>query len=279
MAKQIDKEMMERITDMAQMNCPLCNNVTTIKPYCNYCSQLMFNDRELFDWVKNIEQEKEELRKQKMEQRTENEIEAEIPPNGNYVFSEAELSYMQKKVTDKYREILEILHFDLTNHNIAETPERVAKMYVRELFKGCYTQEPKITSFPNKKNMSQMVLVGPIDVKSSCSHHLVNFLGSAYIGYVPNQKLVGLSKFARVVDWFSRRPQIQEELNEQIANYLEHKLEPKGIGVYITAKHLCMTVRGVEQTNSYADTCSLRGIFMEPSVKNEFMNWISLKKG
>jgi len=210
--------------------------------------------------------------------RFDNEIEAEIPPNGNYQLSEMEISYMQSKIEEKYREILEIMHFDMENHNIQDTPKRVAKMYVRELFKGCYTAEPEITTFPNVNNVNQMVVVGPLDVKSTCSHHIVPFIGHAYIGYIPAGSLVGLSKFARILNWYMRRPQIQEELTEQIADYIENKLQPKGLGVYITAQHLCMSVRGVEQTETYADTCALRGIFKDISVKTEFINWISLKK-
>src|SRR5208283_5034440 len=100
--------------------------------------------------------------------------------NGNYCFSKEELKYMQNAIEDKYREILEILHFDLTNHNIKDTPKRVAKMLVRELLTGCFSEEPKITTFPNVNKMNQMVVVGPIDVKSICAHHFVNFTGSAY---------------------------------------------------------------------------------------------------
>jgi len=201
-----------------------------------------------------------------------------IAPNGNKKQTEYEIECKIQAVEEKFRDILDILDFDQTNHNIADTPRRIAKMYVTELFKGCYTEEPKITVFPNEKKMSQMVIVGPIDLKSLCSHHFKSFIGSAYIAYIPGESVIGVSKFARIVDWFARRPQIQEELTEQVADYIEEKLHPLGLGVFITAKHLCMTVRGVNQFDSHMDTCALRGNFHQAAVKSEFISWVNQKR-
>ena len=148
---------------------------------------------------------------------------------------------MIEDAAKKYKEFLEILKFDVdTDQQLQGTPERVARMYVNELFTGCYTEEPKITAFDNTKEYDEMVFLGPISIKSTCSHHIIPFLGEAYIAYIPDRKVVGISKLSRIVKWFMRRPQIQEELTKQIAEYLEKTLEPKGVAVYIKAQHLCM---------------------------------------
>ena len=116
-------------------------------------------------------------------------------------------------------------------------------MYVNELFSGCYTEAPKLTIFDNVDSNNDLVFLGPISIKSTCSHHIIPFIGNAYISYIPNKKVVGISKIARTVKWFMRRPQIQEELTKQIADYLYKELEPLGVAVRIEAQHLCMIAR------------------------------------
>lgn len=181
-------------------------------------------------------------------------------------------------------EILQTLGYDRNDSNLVGTPDRVAKMFVTEIFSGCFTKEPKITTFPNTKNVNQMISLGPITVKSMCSHHFLPFMGEAYISYIPKSssdkgRVFGISKLARIVDWYSRRPQIQEELTEQIAHYIEENINPEGVGVHITAKHLCMCIRGAEEPNSFMDTTALRGSFLgNDSTKAEFLNMLSMKR-
>ena len=201
-----------------------------------------------------------------------------IAPNGNRVLTDDERKVMISKLEEKYEDILDIFGFDRSNHNIEDTPKRMAKMYVNEIFKGCFTEEPNITVFPNVEKVDQMIMVGPIDVKSTCSHHSLGFTGSAYIGYIPGKYVCGVSKLARIVDWYARRPQIQEELTHQIANYIQEKMEPLGVGIYITAHHTCMGIRGVQQANSMMDTCALKGNFKDGDTKMEFLKLVEMKR-
>lgn len=192
--------------------------------------------------------------------------------------SKHELAEVQDEVEDRVRELMKSLLIDVENdHNTKGTPKRVAKMFLHEVFKGRYRNEPEITSFPNAKHLDEMICVGPIDVKSACSHHLVPIVGHAYIGVIPAKDgtIIGLSKFNRVVEYFARRPQIQEELCVQIADFLEKKMSPVGIIVYIKAKHMCMSWRGVEQ-ESWTTTTVARGAFKDNSsqAKAEFLKSI-----
>ena len=201
---------------------------------------------------------------------------SKIKANGNIVLSQSEKDVMIEQLSVKYKEILEIMKFDTEgDQQIQDTPHRISKMYVNELFSGCYTAEPKITVFDNDEGIDDMVFLGPISVKSTCSHHIIPFTGNAYIAYIPDKKLVGISKLARVVKWFMRRPQIQEELVKQIADYIIDKLKPKGVAVYMEAQHLCMISRGVEEYDSWMKSAAVRGLFKEESsLKQEFMSMI-----
>lgn len=203
-----------------------------------------------------------------------------ILANENVILSEKEKNLMIEKVELLYGKILEELKFDVKNdQQIKETPHRWAKMMVNELLSGCYNPPPKITVFDNTKNYDQMVFNGPIKIMSMCSHHFQNFIGQAYIGYIPGNKVVGISKLSRIVKWFMRRPQIQEELTKQIADYLENILKPKGLAVFFQATHLCMVARGVEESQeAKMQTCDLRGYLKDHAAKNEFLNMISLTK-
>lgn len=197
--------------------------------------------------------------------------------NDNMVLTEVEKDLMIEKVAQKYKEFLEALQFDTeTDQQLIGTPYRVAKMYVNELFTGCYTKEPSITVFDNTKNYDEMVFLGPISIKSTCSHHIIPFIGEIFLCYVPDKKIIGISKLSRIVKWFMRRPQIQEELTEQIAEYIQKILQPKGVAVYLKAQHLCMIARGVEETDSYMKTSKLTGCFMdEPSARAEFFQMVN----
>lgn len=155
------------------------------------------------------------------------------------------------------------------------TPHRVAKMYIDELFEGVYTDPPDITVFPNEKEYDEIIISGPIAVKSMCSHHFEPFSGYAFIGYMPADKVIGVSKLTRISRWFARRPQIQEELTEQIAHYLEDKLQPEGVMVQIKAKHYCMLHRGVNEHNAQMITSVALGKFRDQqSAKMEFLELI-----
>ena len=170
--------------------------------------------------------------------------------------------------------LLSDLNLDWKNDpNLKETPKRMAKMYVNELFSGLYEEEPKFTVFPNEENYDEMVTLFNINVKSMCSHHFMPFIGTASIGYIPGDKICGISKLARVVRYFARRPQLQEALTNQIATYLTEKLNPKGVIVIIKAQHHCMIMRGVEEYNSIMTTSALTGVFRENvGAKREFLS-------
>jgi GTP cyclohydrolase I len=158
--------------------------------------------------------------------------------------------------------------------NLSETPERWARYLIDEVMRGCFQPPPKITLF-NNSNYDQLINVGPIHLNSTCSHHLLPFTGSCFISLLPSKKgkLAGLSKYSRVVDWFAGRPQIQEELTEQIADFLQSTLKPRALAVRIVAQHMCSCVRGVKQQNMVMDTSSLRGMFRKGNLKNEFLSF------
>ncbi len=198
--------------------------------------------------------------------------------NDNMVMPESELNAMQARIEGHMTQILNDLGIDTAHdHNTRETAHRIAKMWVREKFNGRYVPAPKITIFPNVQNIDQLMTVGPINVKSVCSHHFVDFTGRCWIGILPGNKLMGLSKYARIVDWFARRPQIQEELTAQITNWISQNLEPRGVAVVIRAKHECCSSRGIQDTNMEFLTTEIRGCFRNnPSIKDEFYKQIQL---
>lgn len=199
-----------------------------------------------------------------------------IKANENVVLEDSEKTLMIEKLTSHFKEILKDMKYDLDDQQIKETPKRIAKMWINELFKGNYEKAPDLTVFENTEKINDIVFLGPISVKSTCSHHFIPFIGNCFIAYIPNEKIVGISKLARIVKWFMRRPQIQEELVKQIADYIEEKLNPKGVAVYIEAQHLCMTVRGVEEYNSKMKSSAIRGAFNEDACRKEFFDMIKL---
>ncbi|MBE6460470.1 MAG: GTP cyclohydrolase I [Alphaproteobacteria bacterium] len=196
--------------------------------------------------------------------------------NENKCLTKKQLDDIQKKVTKSLQQVLKDLQIDTVNdHNTKETAHRIAKMWVHEKFKGRYIPAPKITIFPNIQGIDQLMTIGPINVKSVCSHHFVDFTGKCWIGILPGKKLIGLSKYARIVDWFSRRPQIQEELTAQITKWIENNLKPRGVAVVIRAKHACCSSRGIEDTDMEFLTTEIRGAFREDdSLKHEFYEQI-----
>ncbi|MAJ84725.1 MAG: GTP cyclohydrolase I FolE [Gammaproteobacteria bacterium] len=178
-----------------------------------------------------------------------------------------------EKIEDSFDQIVSTLGLDLKDDSLIDTPKRVAKMYVNEIFWGLdYAAFPKVTVVDNKMKYNEMVVEKGISVQSYCEHHLVNIDGLATVAYVPNNKVLGLSKMNRVVEYFSRRPQIQERLTEQIYHALSFILETENVALTIDAKHFCVKSRGVEDTECSTITSRLGGNFKaHPEVRAEFL--------
>lgn len=175
-------------------------------------------------------------------------------------------------------EIMRTLGLDLKDDSLMETPKRIAKMYVNEVFSGLdYGNFPKVTTIENRMNYSTFLLERHIAVKSNCEHHFVAFMGEAFVAYIPNEKVVGLSKINRIVEFFSRRPQVQERLTEQIFHTLCYVLGTDNVAVLIKAEHFCVKLRGVEDVNAETVTSRLGGAFYNsPALRSEFYEAIKL---
>jgi GTP cyclohydrolase I len=172
------------------------------------------------------------------------------------------------------REILIAVGEDPDREGLLETPARVARMYA-EMFAGLHTDPAAVLGKMFTQEYNEIVLVKDIQFSSSCEHHLLPFFGKAHIGYLPNGKIVGLSKMARVVEAVARRPQVQERMTEQIADLLESELKPRGVGVIIEGTHTCMTIRGVNKPGSLCTTSSMRGSFRDNALtRHEFMSLV-----
>jgi GTP cyclohydrolase I len=196
----------------------------------------------------------------------------ETPSVDNGLSRTDKIDIIERKFTD----IMSTLGLDLTDDSLIETPKRVAKMYVGEIFWGLdYEAFPKCTTVENKMKYDEMVIERNVNVQSNCEHHFVVIDGVATVGYIPNDKVLGLSKINRVVEYFSKRPQIQERLTEQIYHALQFILDTDDIAVVINAKHYCVRSRGVEDTGSSTVTSRLGGCFKtDPSVRAEFMRMV-----
>ena len=192
-----------------------------------------------------------------------------------------ELDALQAEVEDKFKALLASLVIDTdSDHNTHETARRVAKMYVREVFKGRYAPAPEVTEFPNVEALNELMIVGPITIRSACSHHFCPIMGRVWIGLMPNQhsNLIGLSKYARLTDWVMSRPQIQEEAIAQLAELLNDKVRPDGLAVVMQAEHYCMHWRGVKDNETKMINSVMRGVFLkDPTLRREFLSLISLK--
>jgi GTP cyclohydrolase I len=189
---------------------------------------------------------------------------------------EPERQAMIAAATEKIGELLDVLMIDhVSDHNTRETPQRVARMYVDEMLRGRYTAPPRITEFDNVQAYDQLIVTGPIDVRSTCAHHLMPIYGSAFIGILPSKegKIIGLSKYDRVVEHYAARLQIQEELVKQIGDHIVEATKPRGLAVRVSAVHMCKTHRGVRaRTNSrMVNTFYWGALASEPELKNEFL--------
>lgn len=178
-----------------------------------------------------------------------------------------------EKITEKFTDIMETLGLDLDDDSLRETPRRVAKMYVNEVFGGLDPKKfPKMTVIENKMNYDQMIVVQSIGCLSFCEHHFLPIDGFATVAYIPNKKVIGLSKINRIVQYFSRRPQVQERLTKQIADCLQYILDTEHVAVHINAKHYCVMMRGIEDTSSTTSTSDLRGHFKSRmETREEFL--------
>jgi GTP cyclohydrolase IA len=179
-----------------------------------------------------------------------------------------------KKISGHFRAIMETLGLDLTNDSLQQSPDRVAEMYVNELFAGLNTDNfPKISVHSNEYKYDQMIVVRDVAIMSVCEHHFVTIDGLATVAYIPKDKVIGLSKINRIANYFSKRPQVQERLTKQIADCLEYVLETADVAVHINAKHYCVVSRGIKDINSMAMTTDLRGEFRQNAeTRAEFLN-------
>ncbi len=192
-----------------------------------------------------------------------------------------ELDALLDEVQGQLKGVLSSLVIDTdSDHNTQDTARRVAKMYLNEIFRGRYHAAPPVTEFPNAERLNELMIVGPITVRSACSHHLCPIIGRVWIGIMPNEhsNLIGLSKYARLIDWIMSRPQIQEEAVTQVADVLQSRMNPDGLAVVMEADHFCMHWRGVKDMDSKMINSVMRGSFLkDPNLRREFLSLVNRK--
>lgn len=188
---------------------------------------------------------------------------------------DGELDELRAEVERNLQDVLHSLVIDTQHdHNTTGTAKRVAKMFVDEVFRGRYEKAPSATAFPNVSKLNELMIVGPITVRSACSHHLCPIMGKVWVGILPNASsdLIGLSKYARLAEWVMSRPQIQEEAVIMLADELEHRIRPDGLAVVIEASHLCMSWRGVKDNDALMRNSVMRGAFLkDATLRSEFL--------
>jgi GTP cyclohydrolase I len=188
---------------------------------------------------------------------------------------DGELELLQREIEGKLSGVLESLVIDtVRDHNTQETAQRVARMYLQEIFRGRYTAMPAVTQFPNVERLNELLIVGPITVRSACSHHLCPIIGKVWVGVLPNEhsNLIGLSKYVRLADWVMSRPQIQEEAVTQLADLLSETVKPDGLAIVMEADHFCMHWRGVKDADARMVNSVMRGSFLkDPNLRREFL--------
>lgn len=191
--------------------------------------------------------------------------------NGDNLIPRGEEEGIIERIAEHMEAVMRELNLDLDDENYAQTPERIAKMYL-EMFHGLREgAEPKVTTFPNDEGYHHMVIEKEIPFYSMCAHHFVPFYGHAHIAYIPQSTIVGLSKLPRILEFYAKRPQLQERLTEQVAEFLWSKLAPQGVMVVIEARHLCVEMRGVKKAGALTTTSALRGCFADRMVREEFL--------
>jgi len=196
--------------------------------------------------------------------------------------ADGELDELRTEVEKQMQGVLRALVIDTeSDHNTSDTAKRVAKMFVTEVFKGRYEQAPAVTEFPNITRLNELMIVGPIKVRSACSHHLCPILGKIWIGLMPNEhsNLIGLSKYVRICDWVMSRPQIQEEAVTMLAEELQERVKPDGLAIVMEADHFCMHWRGVKDEESMMTNSVMRGAFLKnTSLRREFLSLLARKQ-
>lgn len=181
-----------------------------------------------------------------------------------------------KKIEASFKDIMDVLGLDLKDDSLQDTPKRVAKMFVKEIFSGLNpANKPSVSVFANTYGYKDMLIEKDILVQSSCEHHFLPFFGKAHVAYIPNDNVIGLSKINRIVDYYCRRPQVQERLTLQIAQELKQVLGTEDVAVYIESKHMCVAMRGIKDDNSSTVTFNYSGKFAEREYKDQFMQMIS----
>lgn len=192
-----------------------------------------------------------------------------------------DLESLLDEVAGKMQGVLESLVIDTeSDHNTQDTARRVAKMYLNEVFRGRYAAAPPVTEFPNAENLNELMIVGPITVRSACSHHFCPIMGRLWVGLMPNEhsNLLELSKYSRLAEWVMGRPQIQEEAVQQFADLLMNKVSPDGLAVVMEADHFCIHWRGVRDSDSKMINSAMRGSFLkDPALRREFLSLLNLK--
>ena len=187
-----------------------------------------------------------------------------------------ELDGLVDEVAQKMQAVLESLVIDTkSDHNTQNTSRRVAKMFVKEVFNGRYVEQPVLTKFPNVSRLNELMIIGPITVRSACSHHLCPIMGRIWIGVLPSKEsaLIGLSKYSRLTEWVMCRPQIQEEAVVELADMVEKKIKPIGVAIVMDADHFCMQWRGVKDRDSKMVNSVMRGAFLkDPNLRREFLS-------
>ncbi|HEY9117741.1 MAG TPA: GTP cyclohydrolase I FolE [Roseivirga sp.] len=182
-------------------------------------------------------------------------------------------------IEDKFRDIMEIMGLDLTDDSLSGTPRRVAKMYIKEIFSGLNpANKPKVALFDNKYKYNEMLVEKDITFYSNCEHHFVPIIGKAHVAYISNGQVIGLSKINRIVEYYAKRPQVQERLTVQIANELKEIMGTEDVAVVIDAEHLCVSSRGVKDVNSSTVTAQFHGKFKEEATRREFLGYINNNK-
>ena len=195
---------------------------------------------------------------------------------------EGEMEALLAEVAEKMSGVLDSLVIDTeSDHNTVGTAARVARMYLQEVFRGRYVKQPPVTEFPNIERLNELMIIGPVTVRSACSHHLCPIIGRVWVGVMPSQdsNLIGLSKYARLVGWIMTRPQIQEEAVTQVADLLHEKLKPDGLAIVMEADHFCMHWRGVKDDDSAMTNSVMRGAFLKDSnLRREFLSLLAKKR-
>ncbi len=196
--------------------------------------------------------------------------------------ADGEIDELRAEVQAKMQGVLEALVIDTdSDHNTNETAKRVAKMFLTEVFRGRYVPIPPVTEFPNVSRLNELMIVGPIAVRSACSHHLCPVMGRVWVGILPNEhsNLIGLSKYSRICEWIMARPQIQEEAVTMLADELQDRVKPDGLAIVMEADHFCMQWRGVKDNESKMTNSVMRGSFLkDPNLRREFLSLLTSKR-